>query len=71
MKTLERRIVALEGPERDDYSHLSDEELKERIVEIIETLTRAGFVPPDGWRKMIANDEPGGVIRMALEHFDA
>ena len=71
MKTLERRIVALEGPKRDEYSHLSDEELREKLVETMERLVRGGFVPPNGWREMVASEDPSdfAILHMALREY--
>ena len=48
--SLDRRLAALEA-QRGNLSHLTDDQLRNRIWAACEGLEREGIMLPDGWRE--------------------
>jgi hypothetical protein len=57
MISLDRRLSALEAQGAGDLSHLTDEQLTERMIKICEELEAAGGPMPIGWRDAIARKD--------------
>lgn len=68
MKTLERRLFALERSGSPGLWYLSDEEVRGRLVSVLGTLEAGGVVLADGWRGM---DDLSPVVKIAREQVEA
>ncbi len=59
MRSIERRVVTLEGRGRSGDAHLTDEEVHARVVDLIGRFAEGGVVLPDDWRDRCAADAIG------------
>lgn len=68
MKPLERRLTLLEEQGGTGLDHLSEDELRARIVVALEALAVEGVELPDGWRE---TGDLSAIVASAREQVEA